>query len=76
MVDFSAHFTIHTITLIGFQILHLTLKVLSLKVVHLSIACQIEHSLRYFHLHRISNSLAIHCSSSHTLLTEKIFEVA
>ena len=36
MVDFAAHFTIHAIK-IGFQkIVHFTLKVLSLKVVHLT----------------------------------------
>ena len=35
MVDFDAHFT---------------WKVLSLKVVHISIACQSEHSLCYFYL--------------------------
>ena len=73
MVDFAAHFTIHVIKII----LHFIWKVLSLKVVHLPITCQSERSLRYFHLDRISNSFAIHCSSSHTLLAaEKRFGVA
>ena len=55
MVDFKAHFTIHTIK-IGFQ-----------KVLHFSIVLESrsssnslpnEHSLRYFHLDRISLLLA------------------
>ena len=77
MVDFAAHFTNHAIK-IGFQkILNFTLKVLSLKVVHLPIACQSERSLCYFHLDRISDSFAIHRSSSYLLLAaEKIFGVA
>ena len=37
---------------------------LSLKVVHLPLACQSEHSLRYFHLGRISYLFSIHRSSS------------
>ena len=50
---------------------------LSLKVVHLLIACQSEHSLRYFHLGRISDFFSIHRSSSHTLLAaEKRYRVA
>ena len=40
MVDFAAHFTT--------KILHFTWKMLSLKVVHLPIACQSERSLRIF----------------------------
>ena len=45
MVDFAAHFTIHDIK-IGFQKYYffLTLKVLSLKVVHLPITFQSECS--------------------------------
>ena len=66
MVDFAAHFTIHTISFQKYTFY------LSLKVVHPPIACQSGH--RYFHLDRISNSFSIHCSSSHTLLAaEKIF---
>ena len=76
MVDFAANFTIHA-TKIGLKIVHFTWKVLSLKVVHLPIAYQSEHSLRYFHLGRISDLLSIHRSSSHTLLAaEKRFRVA
>ena len=66
MVDFAAHFTIHSIRLS--KIVHFTWKVLSLKVVHLPIACQSEHSLHHFHLDRISDLFAIHRSSSHMLL--------
>ena len=74
MVDFTAHFTIHDIK-IGFQKYYIL--VLSLKVIHLPIACQSEHSLCYFHLGRISDLFSTHCSSSHTLLAaEKIFRVA
>ena len=62
MVDFAANFTIYT-TKIGFQ-RYFTWKVLSLKVVHLPIACQSERSLRYFHLGRISDLFSIHRSSS------------
>ena len=70
MVDFATHFTIHA-TKIGFKkIVHFTWKVLSLKVVHLPIACQSERSLHYFHLGRISDLLSIHRSSSHTLLAD------
>ena len=66
--------TIHAIK-IGF--LNFTWKVLSLKVVQLPLACQSEHSLPYFHLDRISDSFAIHRSSSHMLLAaEKRFGVA
>ena len=73
MIDFAAHFTIHAIK-IGF--LHFTWKVWSLKIIHLPIACQSERSLHYFHLDRISDSFAIHRSSSHTLLAaEKRFGV-
>ena len=68
MVDFAAHFTT--------KILHFTWKMLSLKVVHLPIACQSERSLRYFNQGRIS-SFAIHRSSSQALLAaEKIFGFA
>ena len=67
MVDFAANFTIHA-TKIGFKIVHFTRKVLSLKVVHLPIACQSERSPHYFHLGRISDLVSIHRSSSHTLL--------
>ena len=71
MVDFAAHFTIHTVT-IRLPKIHFTWN-LSLKVIHLPIACQSERSLRYFHLDRISDLFAIHCSNSHTLLAaEKI----
>ena len=59
------------------KIVHFTRKVLSLKVVHLPIVCQSEHSLRYFHLGRISDLFSIHRSSYHTLLAaEKRFRVA
>ena len=77
MVDFATPFTIHA-TKIGYiKITHFTWKVLSLKVVHLPLACQSERSLRYFHLGRISDLLSIHRSSSHTLLAaEKRFRVA
>ena len=47
------------------KIVRFTWKVLFLKVVHLPIACQSEHSLRYFHLERgLAISFAIHHSSS------------
>ena len=76
MVDFAAHFTIHAKNRFS-KILHFTWKVLSLKVVHLQIACQSEHSIRCFHLDRIRELFAIHRSSSHMLLAaEKIFGVA
>ena len=55
MVDFATHFTSHATKIGTFH--------LSLKVVHLSIACQSEHSLRYFYLGRISDLLSIHRSS-------------
>ena len=77
-VDLAAHFTIHAIK-ISFQKKRppFTWKVLSVKVVHLPIACQSERSPRYFHLDRISDSFTIHCSSSHALLAaEKKFRVA
>ena len=51
MADFTAHVTIHSIK-IGFTFY---LESVSLKVVHLPIACQSERSLRYFHLDRISD---------------------
>ena len=71
MVDFAANSTIHV------KIVHFTWKVLSLKVVHLLVACQSECSLRYFHLGRISDLFSIHRSSSHMLLVaEKRFRVA
>ena len=70
MVDFAANFTIHA-TKIGLKIVHFTWKVLSLKVVHLPIACESEHSLCYFHLGRISDLLSIHHSSSHILLYQQ-----
>ena len=66
MLDFAAHFTINRIS----KIVHFTWKVLSLKVVHLPIACQSERSHRYFHLCRISDLFSIHRSSSHTLLKD------
>ena len=76
MVEFAALCTIHAIY-IGFQKYYvLPGKCLSLKVVHLPIACQSERSPRYFHLHRISDSFAIHCLSSHALAAEKRFEGA
>ena len=56
MVDFTAHFTIYTIALL------LPVKCSPWKVIHL--ACQSERSPCYFHLDRISDSFAIHCSSS------------
>ena len=75
MVDFAAHFTIYATKLFS-KILHFTWKVLSLKVVHLPIACQSECSLRYFHLDRISDLFSVHRSSSHMLLAaEKRFGV-
>ena len=55
MVDFAAHFTIIKI---GFQ--KFTWKALSLKVIHLPIACQSERSLCYFHLGMISDLFSIH----------------
>ena len=56
---------------------HFTWKVLSLKVIHLQIVCQSEHSLRYFHLGRISDLFSIHRSSSHMLpAAQKRFRVA
>ena len=62
MVDFAAHCTIHAIK-IGFQNTTFYLEsIMSLKVVHVPIACQSEHSPCYFHLDRISNSI-ICCSS-------------
>ena len=46
------------------KIVHFTWKVLSLKVVHLPIACQSERSLRYFHLEiGLAISFAIHHST-------------
>ena len=42
----------------------LSWKVLSLKVVNLPLACQSEHSLRYYHLGRISDLFSIHRLSS------------
>ena len=68
MVDFAAHFTIQAKKKRLSKILHFTWKVLSLKVVHLTIACQSERSLHYFHLDKIRNLFAIHRLSSHTLL--------
>ena len=65
MVDFAAHLRYQNRLS---KILHFNWKVLSLKVVHLPIACQSKRSLRYFHLDRISDSFAIHRSSSHMLL--------
>ena len=69
MVDFAAHFTIHAIK-IGFQ-KAFSWKVLSFKVVHLPIAGQSERSLHYFHLDRICDSFAIHCSSSHAATSSR-----
>ena len=46
MVDFAANFTI--LKRLS-KIVHFTWKVLSLKDVHLPIACQTERSLRYFY---------------------------
>ena len=66
IVDFAARFTIHTNSLS--KLLHYTWKVLSLKVVHLPIACQSERSLSYFHLDRIGTLFAIDQSNSHTQL--------
>ena len=59
MEGFAAHFTINAT---------FSCKVLSLKFVHSPIAFQNKNILCYFHLDRISDSVAIHCSSSHTLL--------
>ena len=47
------------------------LEVLSLKVVHLPIACQSERSPCYFHLDRISDLFTMHRSSCHTLLQQQ-----
>ena len=58
MVDFADHFTIHAIKT-GFQ------KYYSLPR---KCACQSKRSPRYFHLNRISDLFAIHCSSSHAVL--------
>ena len=71
-VDFAAHFAIQAIK-IGFKNSTFLRKVLSLKVVHLPIACQSERSLRYFHLNRIRfvrySSLEFPCATT----AEKIF---
>ena len=76
MVDFATHFTIHAKNRLS-KTVHFTWKTLSLKVVHLPIACHSERSLRYFRLGRISDFFSIHRSSSHTLLAaEKKFRVA
>ena len=45
------------------KIVHFTKKVLSLKVVHLPIACQSERSLCYFHLGRSSDLFSLDRSS-------------
>ena len=75
MVDFAAYFTIHA-TIIGFKNGTFSWKVLSLKVVHLPIACQSERSLRYFHLGRISDLFSIDLLRAHTLpAAEKRFRV-
>ena len=72
MVDFAANFPIRLS-----KVVHFTWKVLSLKVIHLPIACQSERSFRYFHLGRTNDLFSIHRSRSHTLLAaEKIFRVA
>ena len=67
MVDFAAHFTIHTIK-IGFQKYY---------ILPGKCACQSDRSLRYFpSRYRITYSFAIHHSSSHMLLAaEKRFGV-
>ena len=51
MVDFAAHFAIHTIKIVHFTIDSVVL----VKVIHLPIAFQSESSLRYFHLNRIND---------------------
>ena len=64
MVDFAAHFPIHAIK-IDFRNTTFYLGSVVLVSCYLPIPCQSERSLRYFHLDRISNSFAIHRSSSH-----------
>ena len=71
MVDFAANFLPFTLLNRLSKIVHFTWKVLSLKVVHLPIACQSEHSLYYFYLCRISDFFSIHRSSSHMLQQRK-----
>ena len=76
MVDFAAHFTIHTIKQ-AFKNTYSLLESVVLETRYLPIACQSERSLHYFNLDRISNWFAIHRSSSHMLLVaEKRFNVA
>ena len=80
MVDFAAHFTIHA-TKIGFKNGKFYLESVVLEsrssTNSLQIVCQSEHSLRYFHLGRISDLFSIRRSSSHTLpAAEKRFRVA
>ena len=66
MLDFAAPFTIHAIK-IGFQKHYIYLESVVLES-HSSTNSAKVRSLRYFHLERISDSFAIHRSSSHTLL--------
>ena len=61
MVDFATHFTIHAVK-IGFQNSTFTWKVLSLKIVHLPIACQSYSSLEFPHAassEKIQGSLVV-----------------
>ena len=63
MVEFAAHFTIHSIE-IGYTFY------LESVVLESRSACQSECSLHCFHVDRISNLFAIHRMSSHTLLAD------